>query len=91
MRKFIVAVLIVAAIIALATDAGAKGHYRRVGTTAEFTYPASYWTYQKWVPWGAYQTTVTYGPGNRRCVSQLVHLPNDWWRPTRRCEIVMPG
>jgi hypothetical protein len=91
MKKFIVAVSIVPAIIALATDADAKGHYRRVGTTAEFTSAASSWARQKSVPWGAYQSTVTYGPGNRRCVSQLVHLPNDWWRPTRRCEIVMPG
>ena len=27
-------------------------------------------------PCGAYYPTVTYGPGNRRCVSQLVQLPS---------------
>ena len=77
--------------IGFATHAEAKSHHRRILTTAEFTYATPSWTYQKSVPWGAYQTTVTYGPGNRRCVSQLVHLPNDWWRPTRRCDVVVAG
>jgi len=39
-------------------------------------------------PCGAYYPTVTYGPGNRCCVSQLVQLPSGWWQPAKWCEII---
>jgi hypothetical protein len=85
------ALLIAATVIALCAPAEARLHHKSYRTVIEPSYPAPYWTYQKPVPSGAYQTTVTYGPGNRRCLSQLVLLPNGFWRPTRRCEIVTPG
>ena len=77
-------------LIGLATPAAANGRHRHVVRT-DYSFAAPYWVYSKWVPWGAYQTTVIYGPGDRRCLSQLVLLPNGWWRPTRRCEVVVAG
>jgi len=89
-----VKVLVVASItlffIGLATPAAANSHHRHAVRT-DYPYAAPYWAYHKWVPWGAYQTRVIYGPGNRRCVSQLVLLQSGWWRPTRRCEVVVSG
>jgi len=90
MRNFVLALLAGFFLINLAATADAKGHHRHA-VAVDYSYAAPYWGYHKWVPWGAYQSTVTYGPGNRRCVSQLVLLPSGWWRPTRRCEPVVSG
>jgi len=53
-----------------------------------------YWSYKLGPgsgppPYAAYQTIVRYGPGNRRCISQLVQLPSGWWRPLKRCERIV--
>lgn len=88
--RTLVAASIAFLLIGLATPAVANGHHRRAVRT-DYAYATSYWGYHKWVPWGAYQARVTYGPGNRRCISQLVLLQSGWWRPTRRCEVVVSG
>lgn len=84
MRKLVLAVLALS--VGFSTHAEARGYHKRAVKAAEMSYAASDWIYRKWVPWGAYQTTVTYGPGNRRCVSQLLPSPSGWWIPTKRCE-----
>jgi hypothetical protein len=72
--------------VAFFTNADAKV-YKRIATAApESSPPVWAWPYFPPVPQGAYVSTVVYGPGNRRCYSQLIQLPNRWWRPLVRCE-----
>ncbi len=87
MRKVVLATMVLVVGISASAEARLKPHSK----ASEISYSSTYWTYQKAVPWGAYQTTITYGPGNRRCVSQLLQSPSGWWIPTRRCETVISG
>ena len=75
-------------IAALSVNVDAKSHKRAAMTPTEISGPTPFWTwtYRAPVPEGAYVATVSYGPGNQRCVSQLVQLPNRWWRPLIKCE-----
>ena len=75
-------------VTAFSGSADADGYRRRARVQTEISVPAPFWTwtYRGPVPEGAYFATVSYGPGNQRCVSQLVQLPNRWWRPVIKCE-----
>lgn len=96
MKKLVFAVPAALLALGLASHANADGYHNHHGarhgarvvvTPGYYISPSStWWTWPKAVPWGAYQTTVTYGPADRRCVTQLVLLPNGFWRPDRRCE-----
>ena len=93
MKRLVFAVPVALSVLGFASHADADGYQRRhrahVVVTRDVYYSApssTWWTWQKAVPWGAYQTTVVYGPADRRCVTQLVLLPNGFWRPNRQCE-----
>ena len=60
--------------------------YKRHAPPPPTSSPIWGWPYFPPVPEGAYAARVVYGPGNQRCVSQLVQLPNRWWRPIVTCE-----
>jgi len=84
MTKLVLAVSVVLA-IGFSTHVEAAG-YRHSEIRSEAPYwTMPFWVYRPPVPEGAYYATVTYGPGNRRCVSRLVQLPSRWWRPVRQC------
>lgn len=77
--------------LALATVSSASAnvsHHKLLPTGLETAVVADYWVYRPVAPEGAYHTTVTYWPGNRRCVSQLVQLPSRWWKPLVHCETI---
>lgn len=73
MRKFMLAVS-----VAMLMDTSFAGHLMAF----QDSYVTPFGAYRTVVrggppPCGAYCPTVTYGPGNRRCVSQLVQLPSN--------------
>jgi len=95
MKRLVFALPVALSVLGFASHADADGYHRRHGarvvvTPGVYYIPPSstWWTWQKAVPWGANQTTVTYGPADRRCVTQLELLPNGFWRPDRRCEFL---
>src|SRR5689334_1655727 len=97
MRNLVTAVLATFLMIGFSAPGNANGHNKRHLTVLEKSYETTYWEYRTYwrgsgpPPYAAYQPIVSYGPGNRRCVSTLVQLPSRWWRPIKRCEIVRLG
>ena len=72
--------------VAFSAYAEAKVYKRHAAPPPETRAPIWGWPYFPPVPEGAYFARVVYGPGNQRCVSQLIQLPNRWWRPVVTCE-----
>jgi len=90
MRKIFLTGLALLLVTSLSAQANANSHRNRHVGISEF----GYWSYKLGPgsgppPYAAYQTIVRYGPGNRRCISQLVQLPSGWWRPLKRCERIV--
>ena len=94
MRRFLLTVSALLLLICCSVQANADGPYTRSVVGFKIGYRATYWTYELGrgsgpPPYAAHETTVRYGPGNRRCVSQLVQLPTGWWQPLKRCERIV--
>ena len=87
-NQVLAAVMTVLFFAAFSANADAKNYKRPATAPAEFnrSVPFWAWTYRPSIPDGSWASTVSYGPGNRRCVSHLVQLPNRWWRPVIWCE-----
>jgi hypothetical protein len=86
MTRLILAAL--AAALAFSPAAEARHHHRWTSAQPADPLPGPYWTYEKWTPPGAWQTTVTIGPGGKRCTSRLMLSRSGWWVPRIQCEVV---
>jgi hypothetical protein len=94
MRRFLLTVSTLLLIISFSVRSNADGPFKRSVVVPKIGYGTTYWTYELGrgsgpPPYAAYETFVKYGPGNRRCVSQLVQLPTGWWQPLKRCERIV--
>ncbi len=61
-----------------------RTHTHVVAVREAFSEP--YWYYQKPLPWGAYETTVTNTAYGERCYSRLLPTASGWFKPAKRCE-----